>query len=59
MMKLSTFMMPIHPPGRNVTETLKEDREAVILASKKMQTAKKSKKLAKKKLVAPVLTWSS
>ena len=31
-MKLSTFMMPIHPPGRNVTETFKEDREAVILA---------------------------
>lgn len=31
-MKYSTFMMPLHPPGRNVTETLQEDREAVILA---------------------------
>ena len=31
-MKLSTFMMPIHPPGRNLTETFNEDREAVILA---------------------------
>ena len=25
-------MMPLHPPGRNVTETLQEDRQAVILA---------------------------
>lgn len=25
-------MMPLHPPGRNVTETLKEDREAILLA---------------------------
>ena len=31
-MKLSTFMMPIHPPGRNLQETFAEDREAVILA---------------------------
>jgi alkanesulfonate monooxygenase SsuD/methylene tetrahydromethanopterin reductase-like flavin-dependent oxidoreductase (luciferase family) len=31
-MKLSTFMMPIHPPGRNLTETFNEDREAVIWA---------------------------
>ncbi len=31
-MKLSTFMMPIHPPGRNLTETFNEDREAVIFA---------------------------
>ena len=33
-MKYSTFMMPLHPPGRNVTETLQEDREAIILADK-------------------------
>lgn len=26
--------MPLHPPGRNVTETLKEDREAVLLADR-------------------------
>jgi len=31
-LKYSTFMMPLHPPGRNITETLQEDREAVILA---------------------------
>ena len=31
-MKYSMFMMPIHPPGRVLTETLKEDREAIILA---------------------------
>lgn len=33
-MKYSTFMMPLHPPGRNVTQTLQEDREAVILADR-------------------------
>jgi len=33
-MKYSTFMMPLHPPGRNPTETLQEDREAVILADR-------------------------
>jgi alkanesulfonate monooxygenase SsuD/methylene tetrahydromethanopterin reductase-like flavin-dependent oxidoreductase (luciferase family) len=33
-MKYSTFMMPLHPPGRNVTESLQEDREAVILADR-------------------------
>ena len=33
-MKYSTFMMPLHPPGRNVTETLQEDREAVLLADR-------------------------
>lgn len=33
-MKYSMFMMPLHPPGRNVTETLQEDREAVILADR-------------------------
>lgn len=31
-MKLSTFMMPLHPPGRDYMETLREDREAIILA---------------------------
>ena len=31
-MKFSTFMMPLHPPGRNLIETLKEDREAILLA---------------------------
>jgi alkanesulfonate monooxygenase SsuD/methylene tetrahydromethanopterin reductase-like flavin-dependent oxidoreductase (luciferase family) len=33
-MKYSTFMMPLHPPGRNVTESLQEDREAVLLADR-------------------------
>ena len=33
-MKYSMFMMPIHPPGRNLLETLEEDREAVILGDK-------------------------
>lgn len=33
-MKLSTFMMPLHPPGRDYIETLREDREAVVLADK-------------------------
>ena len=27
-------MMPIHPPGRIITETLQEDREAILLADK-------------------------
>ena len=31
-MKLGFFTMPMHPPGRNYTQTLKEDREAVLLA---------------------------
>jgi alkanesulfonate monooxygenase SsuD/methylene tetrahydromethanopterin reductase-like flavin-dependent oxidoreductase (luciferase family) len=31
-MKLGFFTMPMHPPGRNYTETLKEDRAAVLLA---------------------------
>jgi alkanesulfonate monooxygenase SsuD/methylene tetrahydromethanopterin reductase-like flavin-dependent oxidoreductase (luciferase family) len=31
-MKLSYFTMPLHPPERNYAETLKEDREAFILA---------------------------
>ena len=30
-MKLAYFTMPLHPLGRNYTETLKEDREAVLL----------------------------
>jgi alkanesulfonate monooxygenase SsuD/methylene tetrahydromethanopterin reductase-like flavin-dependent oxidoreductase (luciferase family) len=33
-MKLGTFMMPLHPPGRNATETLAEDREAILLADR-------------------------
>lgn len=33
-MRYSTFMMPLHPPGRDVGETLREDREAVILADR-------------------------
>ena len=31
-MKLSMFTMPLHPPSRDFTEVLKEDRDAVILA---------------------------
>ena len=31
-MKLGFFTMPLHPPSRNYTEVLKEDREAFILA---------------------------
>jgi alkanesulfonate monooxygenase SsuD/methylene tetrahydromethanopterin reductase-like flavin-dependent oxidoreductase (luciferase family) len=27
-------MMPLHPPGRNVVETLQEDREAILLADR-------------------------
>ncbi|MGH8669810.1 MAG: LLM class flavin-dependent oxidoreductase [Burkholderiales bacterium] len=33
-MKLGMFMMPVHPLHRTHTETLREDREAVILADK-------------------------
>lgn len=33
-MKLGFFTMPMHPPTRNVTETLKEDREAIIIADR-------------------------
>ena len=33
-MKYSTFMMPLHPPGRNIGETIAEDREAIILADR-------------------------
>ena len=31
-MQLGFFTMPIHPPSRSLTETLKEDRELVLLA---------------------------
>jgi alkanesulfonate monooxygenase SsuD/methylene tetrahydromethanopterin reductase-like flavin-dependent oxidoreductase (luciferase family) len=31
-MRLGYFTMPVHPLGRNWTETLREDREAIILA---------------------------
>lgn len=34
MMKLGTFMMPLHPPSRIATETLAEDREAILLADR-------------------------
>lgn len=33
-MKLGFFTMPVHPIGRNYAETLKEDREAFILADR-------------------------
>jgi len=33
-MKLGFFTMPVHPIGRNYAQTLKEDREAFILADK-------------------------
>ena len=33
-MKLGTFMMPLHPPGRIATDTLAEDREAILLADR-------------------------
>ena len=33
-MKLSFFTMPLHPPSRNYAETLKEDREAILLADR-------------------------
>jgi alkanesulfonate monooxygenase SsuD/methylene tetrahydromethanopterin reductase-like flavin-dependent oxidoreductase (luciferase family) len=33
-MKLGMFMMPLHPAGRSVTQTLQEDREAIILADR-------------------------
>lgn len=31
-MKLGMFMMPVHPLDRNPTQTLREDRQAIILA---------------------------
>jgi alkanesulfonate monooxygenase SsuD/methylene tetrahydromethanopterin reductase-like flavin-dependent oxidoreductase (luciferase family) len=33
-MKLGTFMMPLHPPGRRPAETYAEDREAILLADR-------------------------
>ena len=33
-MRLGYFTMPVHPMHRDWTETLKEDREAIILADK-------------------------
>ena len=33
-MKLGYFTMPLHPPRRNYLETLKEDREAILLADR-------------------------
>ena len=33
-MRLATFMMPLHPPGRRPVETLAEDREAILLADR-------------------------
>jgi alkanesulfonate monooxygenase SsuD/methylene tetrahydromethanopterin reductase-like flavin-dependent oxidoreductase (luciferase family) len=33
-LKLSTFMMPLHPPGRRPAQTLAEDREAILLAER-------------------------
>src|SRR5262249_27046898 len=33
-MRLGYFTMPVHPMGRDWTTTLKEDREAIILADK-------------------------
>ena len=33
-MKLGFFIMPVHPPARNYAETLREDREAFILADR-------------------------
>jgi alkanesulfonate monooxygenase SsuD/methylene tetrahydromethanopterin reductase-like flavin-dependent oxidoreductase (luciferase family) len=34
MMRLGYFTMPVHPLHRSLTETLREDREAIILADK-------------------------
>lgn len=33
-MKLSYFTMPLHPPERDYAQTLKEDREAILLADR-------------------------
>ena len=33
-MELGYFTMPLHPPRRNYVETLKEDREAILLADR-------------------------
>ena len=33
-MRLGYFTMPLHPPARNYTQVLKEDREAILLAER-------------------------
>jgi alkanesulfonate monooxygenase SsuD/methylene tetrahydromethanopterin reductase-like flavin-dependent oxidoreductase (luciferase family) len=33
-LKLGMFMMPLHPPGRPPSQTLAEDREAILLADR-------------------------
>lgn len=33
-MKVGTFMMPLHPPARRPHETLREDRQAILLADR-------------------------
>ncbi len=33
-MKLAAFMMPLHPPGKSYPQSLREDREAIILADR-------------------------
>ncbi len=33
-MRLGYFTMPVHPPHRKWTDTLKEDQQAIILADK-------------------------
>ena len=33
-MRLGTFMMPLHPPGRQPWQTYAEDREAILLADR-------------------------
>ena len=33
-MRLGYFTMPVHPASRNPTDTLREDREIIILADK-------------------------
>lgn len=33
-MRLGFFTMPMHPPGRDYTQTLKEDREAILLCDR-------------------------
>jgi len=33
-MRLGFFTMPMHPPSRNYTQTLKEDREAILIADR-------------------------
>jgi len=33
-MKLSMFMMPLHPPGKDYPLSLREDREAILLADR-------------------------